>query len=355
MSMQFLQAQTSAGHNDSVWKLNWTAKNDIISASADGGIRIWDHVNPLTPKHHIKAHKLGVVSLATDAAGTKAISSSIEGTVYLSDLTRGKAVAKKATYKDQTEEGVVLPAWAVAMHPDGRSWACTGQSAKVGFYTDLADIAETLDVDLENTGAEHQDDEDQDDKTSQSLGKLVKVIETGRGKFGMDLKYSPDGKSLALAAETGHVTIIDVETQSVVTTHASHAMCVRTLSWSPDSQYLFSGSDDRRIILHDIRAGAGGAAGRGSQAVAELQGHSSWVLSVGASPDNKLLCSGGADSTVRIWDVGQRACVSNTNTGSQVWAVDWQPLAADQARVGKSFVSGGDDNKVTWYKAAGSA
>lgn len=71
-------------------------------------------MNPLTPKHYIKAHKLGVVSLSTDAAGTKAISSSIEGTVYLSDLTRGKAVAKKATYKEQTEEGtgeypVLLP------------------------------------------------------------------------------------------------------------------------------------------------------------------------------------------------------------------------------------------------------
>jgi hypothetical protein len=64
-----------------------------------------DNVNPLTPKHYIKAHKLGVVSLSTDAAGTKAISSSIEGTVYLSDLARGKAVAKKATYKEQTEEG----------------------------------------------------------------------------------------------------------------------------------------------------------------------------------------------------------------------------------------------------------
>lgn len=145
--------------------------------------------------------------MSTDEAGTKAISSSIEGTVYLSDLARGKAVAKKATYKDQTEDGVgeyclrnvilqlmcfrdvVLPAWAVAMHPDGRSWACTGQSAKVGFYSDLTDISETLDVDLENAPMENQDDEDQDDKTSQSLGKLVKVIETGRGKFGMDLKY----------------------------------------------------------------------------------------------------------------------------------------------------------------------
>ncbi|KAJ9120520.1 hypothetical protein QFC24_005193 [Naganishia onofrii] len=352
--MQFLQAQTSAGHNDAVWKLDWTAKNDIISASADGGIRIWDNVNPLTPKHHIKAHKLGVVSLSTDAAGTKAISSSIEGTVYLSDLGRGKAVAKKATYNEQAEDGAVLPAWAVAMHPDGRSWACSGQGAKVGFYTGLQDVPEFMETESEGHTTV-QDDEEVSDDTSENLGTLAKVIETGRGKFGMELKYSPDGKSLALAAETGHVTIIDVETQSVVTTHASHAMCARTLSWSPDSQYLFSGSDDRRVILHDIRTGVAGAAGRGSQAVAELQGHSSWVLSVAASPDNRLLCSGGADSTVRIWDVGQRACVSNTNTGSQVWAVEWQPLAADQARVGKAFISGGDDNRVTWYKAAGSS
>lgn len=75
------------------------------------------------------------------------------------------------------------------MHPDGRSWACTGQSAKVGFYTDLKDVADLADVDLEDGSATAQDDEDQDDKTSESLGKLVKVIETGRGKFGMELKY----------------------------------------------------------------------------------------------------------------------------------------------------------------------
>lgn len=71
----------------------------------------------------------------------------------------------------------------------------------------------------------------------------------------MFLAQSPDGKSLALAAETGHVTIIDVETQSVVTTHASHAMCVRALSWSPDSQVSSIHSnflhtiDDSPIVL----------------------------------------------------------------------------------------------------------
>lgn len=47
---------------------------------------------------------------------------------------------------------------------------------------------------------------------------------------------SPDGRSLAIGTETGHVTVIDVASQSVVATHNSHAMCVRALSWSPDSQ-----------------------------------------------------------------------------------------------------------------------
>ena len=86
-------------------------------------------------------------------------------------------------------------------------------------------------------------------------------------------------------------------------------MAVRTLSWSPDSQvrtrlqssrpkvdvpqWLFSGSDDHRIVLHDVRAGSRtGASGRGEGAVAVLQGHQSWVLKVAASPDAKLLGSG---------------------------------------------------------------
>lgn len=65
-------------------------------------------------------------------------------------------------------------------------------------------------------------------------------------------------------------------------------------------------------------------------------------------------CS-GADSTVKVWDVSQRSCVSTTSTGSQVWSVDFQPVAADQARVGKAFVSAGDDRKATVWRAAGSA
>ena len=91
------------------------------------------------------------------------------------------------------------------------------------------------------------------------LGGQGKLIETGKGKFGMDIQFvglhvrdngrgneagavillwetadaveqSPDGQQLALATETGHVMIFDTETQAVTAMYTSHAMAVRTMS-----------------------------------------------------------------------------------------------------------------------------
>lgn len=75
-------------------------------------------------------------------------------------------------------------------------------------------------------------------------------------------------------------------------TYNSHAKTVRTLDWSGDSQYLFSGSDDRRIVLHDVRAGSANAAARGGGGVVELKGHADWVFSLAASPDGRGMVSG---------------------------------------------------------------
>jgi len=66
------------------------------------------------------------------------------------------------------------------------------------------------------------------------------------------------------------------------------------------------------------------------------------------------LVRSGADSTLRLWDVSQRACLSTTQAGTQVWAVDWQPIQADQTRVGKDYIWGGEDAKVNWMRSAGS-
>ena len=86
--------------------------------------------------------------------------------------------------------------------------------------------------------------------------------------------------------------IIDTESQEVIANYTPHSMAIRSLAWSPDSQWLFTGSDDARIVLHDIRAGSkDGSAGKGEGAVAVLQGHQGWVLDLGVGPDAKLLGS----------------------------------------------------------------
>ena len=73
-------------------------------------------------------------------------------------------------------------------------------------------------------------------------------------------------------------------------TYTTHAMAVRSLAWSPDSQLLISASEDKRLMMHDVRGAASGRGGSG--AVASLVGHSSWVLDADITPDGRLALSG---------------------------------------------------------------
>jgi WD repeat-containing protein 61 len=53
---------------------------------------------------------------------------------------------------------------------------------------------------------------------------------------------------------------------------------------------LLSASEDKRLVLHDVRTTSTGRPSSG--AVASLTGHSSWVLSSDISPDGRLALSG---------------------------------------------------------------
>lgn len=105
----------------------------------------------------------------------------MEGIVHLHHLSTGTTLSFKETYGEDLSSvsasgeasagsgsggsTSLLPAWQVAIHPEAKSWASTGQGAKVAFY------------EIEGEGEEAK------------LGACQKLIETGRGKFGMEVRY----------------------------------------------------------------------------------------------------------------------------------------------------------------------
>jgi len=78
---------------------------------------------------------------------------------------------------------------------------------------------------------------------------------------------------------------------------------VTVLTFSPDGEWLASGSYDRTIRLWHWRTG---------EQVQILQGHTDWVWSVAFHPQStvnqRLVASGGADNSVRLWEAQSGQC-----------------------------------------------
>lgn len=113
-------------------------------------------------------------------------------------------------------------AWSVSIHPKGEKYAASSGSGNVNVYSANPD----------------------------TFGARQAVLSSGKAKHGMDCKFvgslasfrfrslintqNPDGSRVALAIETGHIFIFDVESQSLTSTYSSHAMTVRGFAWSYD-------------------------------------------------------------------------------------------------------------------------
>ncbi|KZT70233.1 WD40 repeat-like protein [Daedalea quercina L-15889] len=323
MSLAFLHAHDcSEPHSDAIWGAVWTHADNVLTASADGTIKQWDPVSGQVSRAQ-PAHTHGLVSLDVDSAGKKALYNSLEGLTALWNLESGDIEGKFESYVRSGDEQVE-PSWSVSLSPDGQTYASTGGSGNVTIHS----------------------------AARGSFGERVTTLVSGRNKFGMFCKYSPDGKRVAMSSETGQIYLFDVASSSLASTYTTHAMAVRSLAWSPDSNLLISASEDKRLILHDVRLSPSGKPGSG--AVATFSGHSSWVLSTDISPDSRLALSGSADRSIKAWDLAARAAVSTTQETGEVWSVSWRPRPAANNGAG-AFVSGGEDGVARWYRAAGAA
>ena len=134
--------------------------------------------------------------------------------------------------------------------------------------------------------------------------------------------FSPDGKRLATAGTDRGIRVFDVATKRQLVLIEDHADWVMGIAWSPDGTKLASASRDKTSKVFDVTErkldpaavalGTTSANVLKGESLATFNGHGQPVFDVAFSPDGKSVITSGADKQVRIW---------NPANGKQVRAI----------------------------------
>jgi WD40 repeat protein len=180
----------------------------------------------------------------------------------------------------------------------------------------------------------------------------ISIWDAATGKLSRRLAGSPgevrtiiianDGKSAVSAGpdETAHRWNLDTgEVAGSFEVDKGNHWC---LIYSHDCSHIFYAGAVG--IIHEVEAATG-------KPVRMLQGHTTPVKCLAASPDGKWLASGSLDQTVRVWDLTQRKekkklVVGETGIGSVAWSPDGRRILTTsglQWRLGGGWTYSGRD------------
>jgi WD40 repeat protein len=120
-----------------------------------------------------------------------------------------------------------------------------------------------------------------------------------------DVKFSPDGRMLAIAGEDGSIRFLNAQTGVLERTFGQGKSNASIITFSPDGETLVTASDDDTLKMWDVRTGAL----KGS-----FPSHGTGLWDVQFSHDCKLLATAGADKLVKLWDV-QTGALKQTLAG----------------------------------------
>ncbi|XP_015785638.1 protein HIRA [Tetranychus urticae] len=227
------------------------------------------------------------------------------------------------------------PIFSVDIHPDGSKFATGGQGGDAGRVC-LWSIGPIIDEKLEK---------------NDSVPKLLCQMDNHLACVNV-VRWSQSGKFLASAGDDQIIMIWqiskylgsstssifrgagNVEQWRCIATLRGHSGDILDLNWSPQDEYIASGSVDNNVIVWNAR--------NFPEVVARLNGHNGFVKGVSWDPIGKYVASQSDDKSVKVWRTKDwkeettvsepfRDCGGTTHVLRLNWSPDGQFLVSAHA------------------------
>jgi WD40 repeat protein len=313
------QPGAAATAADLAFDASAAAGTRVVSTSLDGTVRVWD--TGIAERLHAQQGHHGFVTAlalmpesAAQPERPALLSASRDHTLKLWELATGRHLRTLTGHAASVDECVVLPdgTRAVSASYDAtlKVWdlasgqvlsTMRGHSGWVSSCAALPGSESVVSAAMDGTLRVW------DARTGQQLRALV-----GHEDSITACALSPSGEQVVSASADGTLRVWSLATGAQLQALHGHTAAVDRCAMVPDGERVLSASADGTLKLWDLRTGAH---------LQTLAGHGAWISACALLPGGEKVLSASGDETLRVWDlrtgqtlrtlVGHRAAIYN--------------------------------------------
>ena len=351
------------GHEDRVTSAVYSPDGTrIVSSSMDRTLRLWDASTGQAIGEPLKGHTAGVDTVAFSPDGRQIVSASVDKTLRLWDARTGRPIGEPLRgHNGEVDTAVFSPdgrsvvsgsvdrtirIWDVRTG-ESTVWPAAGHAGAVLSAAFSPDGRRIVSASADHTLRLW------DASSGQPIGDPL----PGHEDKVTSAAFSPDGARLVSTSADKTLRLWDAKTgQPIGDPLRGHEDAVTSAAFSPDGARIVSTSADKTVRLWDASKG---------QPIGEpLRGHEGQVTSAVFSPDGKRIVSTSTDGTLRLWNASNGQPIGDPLRSHEKDATNEKPIggplrgnenavtSAAFSPDGKIIVSGSADRTLRLWNAA---